>query len=282
MGDLRFARVWQKLCECYSNNGRSIERAYGYFSEIDNLYSNVVGGTTVQRIVFTNIRVERAEHRDALVAAATNKGIFYAVLTLTATEDVSVATGRGDWWQESLVFAGVDREDIFAQLFDDADRVDTCLEEEEEEPQEVLEEESPSEPEECEERRQLDAKDVPDVSLLETHPLLTEDMDVATGHYFDSSDEEEDDVSGNGTIAFRSMFQLDAGRQANADHISFAFRSMLPRCFDHISFAFRSMFPSQCYLFQLSSWTPSAWKSEFERATCTTTSAKSPRPSFAR
>ena len=111
MEDLRFACVWQKLCECYSNNGRSIERAYGYFSEIDNLYSNVVGGTTVQRIVFTNVRVERAEHRDALVAAATNKGIFYAVLTLTATEDVSVATGRGDWWQESRVLAGGDRDD---------------------------------------------------------------------------------------------------------------------------------------------------------------------------
>lgn len=102
MGDLRFACIWQKLCECYSNNGRSIERAYGYFQEIDNLYSNVVSGAVVQRVVFTNVRVERAEHRDALVAAATNKGIFYAVLTLTAAEDVSAATGRGDWWQESL------------------------------------------------------------------------------------------------------------------------------------------------------------------------------------
>lgn len=272
MGDLRFARVWQKLCECYSNNGRSIERAYGYFSEIDNLYSNVVGGTTVQRIVFTNIRVERAEHRDALVAAATNKGIFYAVLTLTATEDVSVATGRGDWWQESLVFAGVDREDIFAQLFDDADRVDTCLEEEEEEPQEVLEEESPSEPEECEERRQLDAKDVPDVSLLETHPLLTEEMDVATGHYFDSSDEEEDDVSGNGTTILSAL--LSDRSSSNAIDIPRRKRSLV-LCFP-IDVA------KPMLSFQLSSWTPSAWKSEFERATCTTTSAKSPRPSFAR
>lgn len=200
MEDLRFACVWQKLCECYSNNGRSIERAYGYFSEIDNLYSNVVGGTTVQRIVFTNVRVERAEHRDALVAAATNKGIFYAVLTLTATEDVSVATGRGDWWQESLVFAGVDRDDIFTQLFDDANRVDACLleEDEDEDPQEVREEDSPEESEECEERRQLDANEVPDVPMLETHPLLTEEMDVSTSHYFDSSDEEEDDVGGNG------------------------------------------------------------------------------------
>lgn len=193
--DLRFAHVWRTLCECYSNNGRSVERAYGYFSEIDNLYSNVVGGTTVQRIVFTNVRVERAEHRDALVAAATNKGILYAVLTLTATEEVSVATGRGDWWQESLVFAGLDREDIFAQLFDDADRV---VEEEEEDPHEEVREEESDDPEECEERRQLDARDLPDVPLLETHPLLTEDMDVSTGHYFDSSDEEEDDVSGNG------------------------------------------------------------------------------------
>lgn len=254
MEDLRFARVWQKLRECYSNNGRSIEHAYGYFSEIDNLYSNVVGGTTVQRIVLTNVRVERAEHRDALVAAATNKGIFYAVLTLTATEDVSVATGRGDWWQESLVFAGIDREDIFAHLFNDSDRVDKSLEEEEEDPQEVMEEESPLETEEREERLQFDAEVIPDVPLLETHPLLTEEMDVSSCHYFDSSDEEEDDVNGNG----RSTVCLFRSIVINGPVVVFS------------------------QLFQLSSWTPSAWKWEFERANCTTTFAKSPQPSFAR
>lgn len=239
MGDLRFACIWQKLCECYSNNGRSIERAYGYFQEIDNLYSNVVSGAVVQRVVFTNVRVERAEHRDALVAAATNKGIFYAVLTLTAAEDVSAATGRGDWWQESLFFAGVERDELFAQLFDSG-RVDV-------EPEEVEEQEMQAEehdpPDECEEQRRQDVSDVP---LLETHPLLTEELDVATCHYFDSSDEEEENV-GNGRIR---VFQLDAS----------------------------TFFSS----FQLSSWTPLVWKSGFEKATCTTTSAKNHPPSFAR
>lgn len=98
-------------------------------------------------------------------------------------------------------------------------------------------------PDECEERRRQDVSDVP---LLETHPLLTEELDVATCHYFDSSDEEEENV-GNGRIR---VFQLDAS----------------------------TFFSS----FQLSSWTPLVWKSGFEKATCTTTSAKNRPPSFAR
>lgn len=206
----RFSRVWQSLCRCYEHNGRSIERAYGYFTEVNALYNSVVGGNIVQRIVFTNVPVERAEHRDMLIAAATGKSIFYAVLTLVPNEATNATSLGGTWWQDSLFFAELENDELFAQLFDavttDVDYSAPAVAEEDETTHveiESVEEEEPcveaedvvNTPQTEEEDRHIVARDArmgPTLSI-ENHPLFTEDVQTATGHYCDNSDSDDED-----------------------------------------------------------------------------------------
>ena len=211
-----------ELCRCYEHNGRSIERAYGYFTEVNALYNSVVGGNIVQRIVFTNVPVERAEHRDMLIAAATGKSIFYAVLTLVPNEATNATSLGGTWWQDSLFFAELENDELFAQLFDavttDVDYSAPAVAEEDETTHveiESVEEEEPcveaedvvNTPQTEEEDRHIVARDArmgPTLSI-ENHPLFTEDVQTATGHYCDNSDSDDEDEMLRG----HSAFQLD-------------------------------------------------------------------------
>lgn len=187
---MSFSHIWSRLRDCYSNNGRSIDRAYGYFQEINNLYSSVVGDATVQRIIFTNVFIERPEHRDMLVASATVKGVFYAVLTLQRSdifqiERSTIINERVNWCEESFIFSVTDREQIVKNIFNFTPS-SSAGDDDDSEDEDVMHLEEIAQNEEV-----LEPPIFSKITEIETHPLLTEELETSTTNFTEDSDEEE-------------------------------------------------------------------------------------------
>lgn len=110
-----FAELWRALNRAYEKNERSLERAYSNVQRVNAAYNDDLGSETVQKVIFTNLHIDRASKLDAVLEAAVRSKVFYAVFTLVSR--FSAADRDNAWIDESIYFRRITDDSLKRTLY---------------------------------------------------------------------------------------------------------------------------------------------------------------------